>query len=248
MQNEADILFDERQLKKILDHLTHDNIAKIEKQLIGLLKNSADKRDRYIGLLFETAIKEVILSNECAKIIQTLATLGAVKKDKKVVYARSLLIRKCQKELERIKKDEATFSKLTARVKYAVTLEKKKKLTEKKDMMLRESKRRSKAFIKFIGELFLIDRLPVNFTFMCFSQLMDMLNHEDILEALCNVMMRIGHKMDAESEEKVNSIMEKLNAQAAKTSEGMILMVEKVKTLRGDKWDPDAPMKRKMIF
>ena len=229
-----------KKMQGFLNKLAPENFDKIMGQVNSLQIDSVDKLEGCIGSLFEKAVLEPNFSQTYARMAQNLTNLKVTDSDQKEVSARTLLIQKCQKEFLRNKKDEAIFSELAEKIKNAKTNEKKKELTEEREMAIFKSKKRSLGNIRFIGELFKIGMLSEIIMIMCISQLMDMESDEESIESLCKLLTTIGKTLEGESKAKLNPIMDKLSALATKktTSARIKFMIMDLMDLRKAKWVP----------
>lgn len=229
-----------KKMQGLLNKLAPENFDKIMSQVIGLQIDAVDKLDGCLCLLFEKAVLEPSFSQTYARMAHNLANLKVIDTDQKEVTARTLLIRKCQKEFERDKKNESVVSELTEKIKNARTNDKKKELTEERAMAIFKSKKRSLGNIKFIGELFKLGMLTEGTMISCISQLMNKESDEESLESLCKLLTTIGKTLEKESKVKVNMIMDKLSVLGTKksTSARIKFMIMDLVDLRKAEWVP----------
>ena len=175
-----------KMIVSILNKITPKTFEKLSKNILKHIDWSMDRTVRIVTEIFNKALDEPNFSETYAKLCLTIIINN--KKDIAVNF-RILLVKKCQDEFGRIDDRIKELQKSPTN---------KLLLDNEEERKYAKAKRHLLGNIKFIGELFKLDILPVKVIHLCIKQiLMDVESISDELGDCISIFFKtIGKKLD----------------------------------------------------
>ncbi|XP_068605957.1 eukaryotic translation initiation factor 4 gamma 1-like [Brachionichthys hirsutus] len=218
-----------KKLRAILNKVTPEKFQQLVKQVKELTIDTEERLRGVADLIFERAISELRFSGVYASMCSSLMDLKVSSPDKPemCVNFRTILLRQCQKEFEKIpKKPELEAAK-----------------AEEGDRSGKQFLRRSLGSIAFIGQLCRVKMLPTIIIHECVQRLFQ--NHDPVsLECLCKLLSLTGKALEVES---AKDLMDQYFTriynliQERKTSSRIYFMLQDVMDLMMANWIPRRP-------
>ena len=189
----------------ILNKLTPQNFQSLSDQALELKINSNERLRGCINKIFEKALGEPKFSIQYAKLCQVMSQITVVvvkvedgKEMQDHTTFRYELLRKCQHEFEKDKKDDEEREKILTTIDKASTDEEEEDLKAKLEALRTKARRRSLGNMRFIGELFNLEMLSEQIVHECIIRLLSSESDEDSIEYLCMLITTTGKKLDRE--------------------------------------------------
>jgi len=205
-----------KEFRSILNKLTPANIDRLLLRIKKLNINTEEKLVGVVQILFEKAIDEPLFSPSYAKMCNSLLEM----------------------EVPRLSANPAD-----EKVKFRKLLLEKCEAEFKKDND--GDRKQSLGNIRFIGELFKLQIIPIHIVKYCISQLLTQSENEESLERLCTLMTTVGEELERSSVSigpngNINSYFSSMETivRNDKLSHRARFMIQDVIDLRQNKWKP----------
>ena len=155
-------------------------------------------------LIFEKAVDEAGFSLAAARLCQMLQMrkVSVENSRTETVNFRKLLISRCQKEFDNDYMKSLDRDKYHADLASAKTKNKRKQIKAVFEQMEMKLKRRSLGNIRFLGELYKLQRITARIMHECVQKLLKTTD-EDSLECLCLLLTTVGQVLDTDTKQKL---------------------------------------------